>query len=398
MARKILIAIIILAIAMTAAIAYAAPTDKEKLLEYYAKRTASSLEYTYKITVDKEPMSTALVKMKGQKMYMETTMEEMKSFMINDGLFMYMWTSMSNIGQKYDLKDYENQGEANKEDIEQPDVQVKVLGYETVNGYQCMKVEIKIEGTVQYHWVSEKYGLSIRVIMEDMQMDITDIKEKNIPDSTFVPPSNINFSGNMFAGLGQAMQQAAQQSAQQAAQAVDEAIAQNKPISKGEFLAIMAKRGSIPAVYTEKYDNLLKTKVSVSVKGGKEYRVVDAAIKLYMMCDGTDIYTWNSMIKTVTKVKVDDVALKVLSPYDPTIMYAKDFSLYEYIGRDEINGEQCRHARVFYSGKTYEIWVSERLGILMRLIVGDVDMTVSTVIEQDIPDTTFQFPSGYKVK
>jgi hypothetical protein len=100
----------------------------------------------------------------------------------------------------------------------------------------------------------------------------------------------------------------------------------------------------------------------------------------------------------VTKVKADDVALKLLSPYDPTIMYAKDFSLYEYAGREEIYGEQCRGARVFYNGRTYEIWVSERLGILMRMRVGDVDMTVNMVNPQDIPDTTFQFPSGYKVK
>ena len=144
--------------------------------------------------------------------------------------------------------------------------------------------------------------------------------------------------------------------------------------------------------------NLLNTKVSVSVKGGKEYRSVDAAIKLYMMYDGKDIYTWNSLIKTVSKVKPDDTLLKVLSPYDPTIVYATDFDSYEYIGRAEISGEQCRWARVFYKGRSYELWVSERLGILMRIKVGDVDMTVGLFYEQDVPDTSFQLPSGYKVK
>ena len=165
-----------------------------------------------------------------------------------------------------------------------------------------------------------------------------------------------------------------------------------------EFLGLIAKRGSIPAIYAERYDNVLKTKVTVSVKAGFEYRMLDAAVKLYLLYDGKDFYTWNSMIKTVSKVKSTDAAVKLLSPYDPTIMYAKDFTFYEYLGRDSIMGEMCRGALVLYGVRTYEIWVSERLGILMRMIVDDVDMTVIGVTEKDVPDSTFQLPSGYKVK
>ena len=50
---------------------------------------------------------------------------------------------------------------------------------------------------------------------------------------------------------------------------------ENRPITEDEFIALIAKRGTIPAVYTEQYDNLLKTKVSVSVKG-KTNEGVDA--------------------------------------------------------------------------------------------------------------------------
>lgn len=392
MFRKILFtALIILTLS---GLMTAAPTDKDTLLEYYNKRAYNSLEYTYTMMMDNKLVSVSLVKAKDVRMFMETKTEGMISNMINDGQFVYMWTSMTGMGQKYDLKDYENKGEAGLQDFEKPTTEVKILGRETVNGYDCVKVEIKVEGEVQYQWISEKYGITIRVIMDNMQMDVTNIVVKDIPDVTFIPPSNINFGGSMFSGLGQLVQQAAQQAAEEAAKAMDE----NRPITEDEFIALIAKRGTIPAVYTEQYDNLLKTKVSVSVKGKKEYRAVDAAVKLYMLYDGTDIYAWNSMVKTVSKVKPNDLALKVLAPYDPSIMYATDFSLYAYEGREEIKGEQCRGANVIYNGKSYELWVSERLGILMRMSVDDVYMTVTIVNEQDIPDDKFALPSGYKVK
>lgn len=392
MFRRTVLALLILA-AISGLVA-AAPTDKETFLEYYNKRSFNSLEYTYTMMMDKELVSVSLVMAKDIRMYMETKTEGMISQMINDGHFVYMWTSMTNMGQKYDLKEYEDKGGANLSDFEKPETEVKILGRETVNGYDCVKAEIKIDGEVQYQWISEKYGIAIRVIMDNMQMDVTNIAIKDIPDVTFIPPSNINFGGGMFSGLGQLVQQAAQQAAEEAAKAMDE----NRPITEDEFISLIAKRGTIPAVYTEQYDNLLKTKVSVSVKGKKEYRAVDAAVKLYMLYDGTDIYTWNSMVKTVSKVKPNDLALKVLSPYDPSIMYATDFSLYAYEGREEIKGEQCRGANVIYNGKSYELWVSERLGILMRMSVDDVYMSVTVVNEQDIPDDKFALPVGYKVK
>jgi len=398
MSRYYKILSLALLMALTLAFAAMAAPDKDRYLELFGKRAAYSLEYKYTMMMDKEILGSAVVLVKGEKLYSANNTGGMISYMINDGKFMYMWSSMSNIGQKYDLSEPSKNQELTKEDILDADVQVKLLGKETVNGYLCEKAEIKVEGEVQYHWISEKYGIIIRTIVENMQMDVTDIVEKNIPDSTFIPPANIDFSGNPFAFLGKSVAEAANAAVQEAAKAVEQAIEENKPVDEAGFLSILAKRGSIPVVYTEKYDNLLNSKVSVSVKGGKEYRSVDAAIKLYMMYDGKDIYTWNSLIKTVSKVKPDDTLLKVLSPYDPTIVYATDFDSYEYIGRAEISGEQCRWARVFYKGRSYELWVSERLGILMRIKVGDVDMTVGLFYEQDVPDTSFQLPSGYKVK
>ncbi|MBP7110620.1 MAG: hypothetical protein KBB09_03510 [Firmicutes bacterium] len=372
----------------------AALTDKEVLLEYYNKRAFSSLEYTYTVKMDNELVSVALVKAKDIRTYMEAKSEGMISYAINDGQFMYMWTSVSNMGQKYDLKQYENKGEAGLQDIQKATTEVRILGRESVNGYDCVKAEIKMDGEVQYQWISEKYGIAIRVLKDNMQMDVTNVIVRDIPDSTFIPPAGIDFSGSMFPGLVQMVQQAVQQAAEEAAKAMEE----NRPLTEEEFISLIAKRGTIPAVYTEQYDNMLKTKVSVSVKGKKEYRAVDAAVKLYMLYDGADIYTWNSVVKTVSKVKPNDLALKVLAPYDPSIMYATDFSLYAYKGREEIRGEQCRGANVIYNGKSYEIWVSERLGVLMKMSVDDVYMTVTMVNEQDIPDDRFALPSGYKVK
>ncbi|OQB47192.1 MAG: hypothetical protein BWY00_01402 [Firmicutes bacterium ADurb.Bin153] len=388
--RKSILAAMVVVIFISTLSSLAMATDKEVLISYMEKRLGYSLEYITDMFVDEGLVGTSQTKVKGAKMYMASVSQGISSYVINDGEYIYLWTSMTNIGKKSKVEDYKDSGELSKNDITGDEVTVRILGRENANGFECMKVEIIAEGRSQYHWISEEYGVSVRIIMDNVRMDVTRIERKDIPDSTFVPPSYIDFSGSMSFGLGQAVAQAAKD--------IEDAMAEARPVTKEEFLGLIAKRGSIPAIYTERYDNVLKTKVTVSVKAGFEYRMLDAAVKLYLLYDGKDFYTWNSMIKTVSKVKSTDAAVKLLSPYDPTIMYAKDFTFYEYLGRDSIMGEMCRGALVLYGVRTYEIWVSERLGILMRMIVDDVDMTVIGVTEKDVPDSTFQLPSGYKVK
>ncbi len=396
--RNVLVAVLTSILLLALSAAAMAATDKEVLLSYMEKRLGYSLEYVTDMYVDENLIGTSQTKSKGTKMYMVSVNQGISSYFISDGEYIYMWTSLTNIGKKSRIEDYQNSSELFKDDITKNEVTVRILGRENVNGFDCVKVEIVVEGESQYHWISEEYGISVRIVMDNesmdatqkVRMDVTQIVRKDIPDSTFLPPSYIDFSGNAMFGLGQMMEQAVKNIADE--------LEEVRPVTKEEFLGLIAKRGSVPATYTERYDNVLKTKVTVSVKGGFEHRMLDAAVKLYLLYDGKDFYAWNSMIKTVNKVKATDAAVKLLSPYDPTIMYAKDFAIYEYLGRDEIMGERCCGALVLYGVKTYEIWVSERLGILMRMIVDDVNMTVTSIIENDFKDLTFQLPSGYKVK
>lgn len=394
MRNRILIVILVLTMTLLSVASAATPADKQKYFNLYENKLAQSLRYTMTMMMDGELLSVAEVWMKGEKLYSDSQAGGIRSYAINDGKHLYLWTSGSPYGQRIGLNVSSPGRSLTADDINSERVDVTILGQETVNGYSCLKAEVKMEGQVQYHWVSYEFGVAVRVLAEGMQMDVTNILPVQIPDSTFIPPINVSFSESLPIGFGQVIQKAYEQAATEA----HAALSENLPVNKAGFLAIMAKRGSIPAIYTEVYDNALKTKVSVSVKGNKEYRFADGLVKLYMMYDGQDIYAWNSMVKTVNKVKPGDVLLQVLAPYDPTIAYAKDFASYEYIGREQIAGEMCRGALVLYNGRPYEVWVSEKYGMIMSLSSQNLRMDVNSVYEKDVPDSSFQLPSGYKVK
>ncbi len=73
--------------------------------------------------------------------------------------------------------------------------EMKLLGTETVNGYETEKYETTVKGgdkpMKHYLWVSKKFGVPIKMVSLDgkFSMEYRDIKEGNVPDSVFeIPP------------------------------------------------------------------------------------------------------------------------------------------------------------------------------------------------------------------
>lgn len=80
--------------------------------------------------------------------------------------------------------------------IKKPEDQakMKLLGTETVNGYECDKYEMSttVEGkpVKQYNWVAKKLGMAIKVEAADgsFSMEYRDIKVGGVADSLFEVP------------------------------------------------------------------------------------------------------------------------------------------------------------------------------------------------------------------
>ena len=71
---------------------------------------------------------------------------------------------------------------------------MKLLGTETVNGYECEKYEMSnvVEGKpiTSHVWIAKKFGLSIKSVTTDgsMSMEYRDIKVGGVADSVFEMP------------------------------------------------------------------------------------------------------------------------------------------------------------------------------------------------------------------
>jgi outer membrane lipoprotein-sorting protein len=73
-------------------------------------------------------------------------------------------------------------------------VEMKLLGRETVNGYETEKYETSVrhrgEAMKQYIWLSKKLGMPIKVAAADgsHSMEYRDIQEGGVSDALFEPP------------------------------------------------------------------------------------------------------------------------------------------------------------------------------------------------------------------
>ena len=70
--------------------------------------------------------------------------------------------------------------------------QMKKIGTETVNGYECDKFEFKSpSGKAQHFWISQDLGVPLKMVSADgsFSSELTDIKQGTLDDSLFeLPP------------------------------------------------------------------------------------------------------------------------------------------------------------------------------------------------------------------
>jgi outer membrane lipoprotein-sorting protein len=115
------------------------------------------------ITITRPDKKVVWVAMPQQKMYMEMPLSD-------------------KMHQKMMMKDPEERAK------------MKLLGTETVNGYECEKYEMSttVEGkpVKHYTWVAKKLGMPIKSEAADgsMTMEYRDIKVGGVPDSAFEMP------------------------------------------------------------------------------------------------------------------------------------------------------------------------------------------------------------------
>jgi hypothetical protein len=129
----------------------------------------------------------------GEKMRQEFSSPQGTNINIARPDKMVMWMIMP--GQKMYMEMPFNKAQMGKTmEMPQDKAQMKLLGTETVNGYETEKYETTMEGrgkTVKvYMWLSKKLGIPIKMVSEDgsFSLEYRDIKEGSLPAEVFEVP------------------------------------------------------------------------------------------------------------------------------------------------------------------------------------------------------------------
>jgi len=134
------------------------------------------------------------VYLKGEKLRQEFSMGGGKSINIARPDKQVTWVIMP--AQKFYVEmPLEETDEAKTMRMPKDKTKMKLVGTETVNGYETDKYEtvIKSNGkTMKFDlWVAKKLGVPIKMVSKDgsYSMEYLNIKEGNVPDSVFEVPS-----------------------------------------------------------------------------------------------------------------------------------------------------------------------------------------------------------------
>lgn len=160
-----------------------------------------SVSYTMVTTVDGKQISKGKMWIKENKMKMETSAEGMSVVLYMDGdkKVAYNYIPSEQMATKFDYAQAEAQTQNSpldySEEYNKDNLEYKVIGEETVNGYECKVLEIKDpEGDIKV-WASKEYGLPIKteskVDGKLSTMEFSDIQVGDIPDSEFELPAGV---------------------------------------------------------------------------------------------------------------------------------------------------------------------------------------------------------------
>jgi outer membrane lipoprotein-sorting protein len=153
------------------------------------------------------PATHGKVYIKGNKFRQEFDMGGVKHISIMRGDKQVVWMVIPD--QKvYMEMALTPQAKAKMMKMPQDQAKMKLLGTETVNGYEADKYEAtgtKGQASKEYVWVAKKLGMPLKMTSADgsFSMEYKNIKEGNVPDSVFeVPAGYQKMSMPMGMGMG----------------------------------------------------------------------------------------------------------------------------------------------------------------------------------------------------
>lgn len=166
----------------------AAKPGKEELARIFAKSQTSTLEYTQTWTMDGVGTTTVTTWMKNGKVCTRTLHKGQESRALFLGDATYVWNAPKKKWQKVtDPSQLPEGPEAGDSDPDEFD-RATFLGREKAGGLSCLKYQAQDPdtGTVTF-WISEDYGITVRMKGQGISLETTSVKAGPIPDGVFSP-------------------------------------------------------------------------------------------------------------------------------------------------------------------------------------------------------------------
>jgi len=155
----------------------------------------ASVKYDMVITSPGMPAVTQTVKVKGNKMRTEMTMEGQTQIILIDfdARTMYMYMPEESMAMKVTFNPPAKSAVEEAQSV--ADYNPTVVGTETIDGKVCLVVEYTAEGATTKAWIWEEHGFPIRVEATTSEgttiVEYKNIEFVDIPDSEFELPEGV---------------------------------------------------------------------------------------------------------------------------------------------------------------------------------------------------------------
>lgn len=172
----------------------------ETIQQIFAKaKNVNNIEYTMTMSMNGEPLPmSSKIYQKGIKYKSETTFMGTTQSTIFDGENLYAYLSEKDTYYKYEDASAGSFGGADFADVANQalsDTGLKELAKEKLNGLNTRKVEFTYEQQKVTAWISEEYGILVKMDAEvegqgTTSIELKDIKVNSVDDAVFVVPQN----------------------------------------------------------------------------------------------------------------------------------------------------------------------------------------------------------------
>jgi outer membrane lipoprotein-sorting protein len=177
-------------------------SDKDTILKLFAKgKQITGLSYDFTMT-SKEMSMNGKMWLQGNKMKTEMVIQGEKMISIVDGETVYQYMPASNMAMKFSVKSTSGQKSQTpdtptsfSDNVDKETV--KIVETTTYDGKKCIVFISKSGKDQAKMWLSEEYGIPLKVEMSSAGGELTTIEYKNvkvgaISDDTFKLPANVD--------------------------------------------------------------------------------------------------------------------------------------------------------------------------------------------------------------